>query len=71
MRNKVGSAEGQITLTVKDEEKRREGGEEEDKEEEKEATVQDSEKVELERFGEYVAEMHAKNNDGFELQFQV
>ncbi len=56
---------------MKDEEKRREGGEEEDKEEEKEATVQDSEKVELERFGEYVAEMHAKNNDGFELQFQV
>ncbi len=38
LRNKVRSAEGQITLRVKDEEEKRETGEEEGKEE-KEATV--------------------------------
>ncbi len=45
-----------------------EGMQEEEKEE---VTVKDSEKVELGRFGAYVAEMHANNNDGFEIQFQV
>ena len=60
--NKAGSAEGNIVLEVM---------EEEVEEAEEEKVTMGSHSVPVREFGDYVAEMHAKNNIGFVTQFQV
>ena len=44
---------------------------EEGAKEEEEANSLESNPIKLDDFGEYVCEMHANNNTGFLLQFQV
>jgi hypothetical protein len=61
VRNRAGSAEGLITLEVKEEEE----------EVEQERTSVESHPVKVDMFGEHVAEMHASNNSSFVAQFQV
>lgn len=53
---------GNITLVVK---------EEEEEVEDASNICMQTNPVKLEEFGEYVAEMHTKNNQGFVKQFQV
>ena len=60
--NRVGSVEGSLSLVVRDEE---------EEERDRGNSSTESRAVRLEELGDYVAEMHGKNNHGFVLQFQV
>lgn len=60
--NRAGSVEGSLSLLV---------AEEEEEQDDKDKTRLESHSVKVEEFGEYVAQMHAKNNNGFFNQFQV
>lgn len=54
--------EGSLSLVVKEEEDVSDG---------KEDSSLETQAVKVDNFGEYVAEMHSKNNTGFISQFQV
>lgn len=62
--NRLGSVRGNITLVVKEEE-------EEEEVEDVSNICLETHAVKVEEFGEYVADMHTKNNQGFVKQFQV
>ena len=57
--NTAGKVEGDIRVVIEEEE------------DEREVEKVLSSAIEVERFGEYVAQNHAKNNVGFRVQYQV
>lgn len=60
--NRAGTVEGSQNLVVKDEE---------DDSDRKDDPSPVTQAIKVDDFGEYVADMHSKNNSGFISQFQV